>query len=84
MSETTDITDRCSLSVLVPENSNFDPSTYLSASDSQEREQNVQLPISAVPTRRFLYFGVLLCLELSIQPSYSFSGFYQMSLCLYM
>jgi len=66
-----DIVDKCSLNVLVPESSRFDPTTFFG---SPGQGQDEQPSIDAVPRRKVLHFGTIRDLALINHLSYSFPG----------
>lgn len=55
-----DITESCTIEVLVPEASDFDPKTLSRSKENPEQAQDEQPSISAVRRRNFIYFGTIL------------------------
>ena len=70
-----DVVEECSLNVLVPEASNFDPASFCDPNESRGQGQDEQRSISVIPRRKVLYFGMVRVIEQSDQSSYSFLGF---------
>ena len=70
-----DVVENCSLNVLVPEASNFDPASFCNPNGSPGQGQDEQRSMSVIPRRKVLYFGMIRVLKQSDQSSYSFLGF---------